>query len=576
MQEKKGEETFVVELMRPGRKTVRNRLCAGLLSLLLITASACSRHPNAAFHWEPENFRVKGTYYQQPRAAINNFWNSVDIEQCQQDFAQLRADGFNTIILTVPWGVFQPTIHPIHYNERAFADLERLLALAETYGLKVALRVGTHDHIPRDASGGNWIEATVLSDDREWAAYRELFREVAARTRAHRNLLFIFWTFEDAGYTPDLWLHQYPQNVAAFREWLRRRPLWFWNLLWREKNASYDAVEPPNQNQEPLKPMKLRAFLEFSDHLVARRLPDACLAAKEGNPAIVVSFQPRAEVNWRHDYREQFELPSCYTFVTTWFSPYQSYLFGDTSQELDGARTASYLPRYIERTRRLARDLPVFVDQLNFQHFGGHAAEGALRTETEQQKFVSAAVPVLLRDSLGYALWNYHDYYMNVVENGLFHMGLDAWETAGGRALVEWKSDGPRGEPRVELRARGVLRQKVTSTAGNKEYKLSFVARSAAPRARLRVQVRFLPAGQLFEANIEAKPSLEQFELKFTTPADSNALEVSFAVERGQPTVSLQEVILYPWIDTGGLYDVKGNPRLALRDLFCKLNAATP
>ena len=102
--------------------------------------------------------------------------------------------------------------------------------------------MGSHERILKDAGGHNWLAATLLTDDEEWEAYRDLFRELAARTKSHSNLLFYFWTFEDTGYTPDLWLHRYQENAQAFREWLRRRPLWWWNLIWWEDNSSYEAV----------------------------------------------------------------------------------------------------------------------------------------------------------------------------------------------------------------------------------------------------------------------------------------------------------------------------------------------
>ena len=76
----------------------------GTLVLLLLTVPGCKDSGKPDFQWDPPDFRVKGTYYFQPRAAINNFWWSFDLEQCKKDFIRLREDGFNTIILMIPWG----------------------------------------------------------------------------------------------------------------------------------------------------------------------------------------------------------------------------------------------------------------------------------------------------------------------------------------------------------------------------------------------------------------------------------------------------------------------------------------
>ncbi|MFQ5930616.1 MAG: hypothetical protein ACE5MK_13050 [Acidobacteriota bacterium] len=543
--------------------------------IFLLAAVGCSEPQGTLFQWKPPDFRVKGTYYFQPQAAINTFWSSFDFEQCKVDFAQLRDDGFNTIILFIPWGVFQPTVNPVSYNERAFMELDGVVRLADSFGLKVALRLGTHDHIPRDAGGAKWLAATVMTDEVEWVAYRDLFREVAARTKAHSNLLFLFWTFEDTGYTPDLWFHQYPENVAAFRQWLHRRPLWWWNWLWWEDNASYETVEPPNQNEPPLKGMKLRAFLEFSDQLTARRLPDPCAAAKQGNPQAAVSFQPRAEINWRHDYSLQFELPPCYSFVTTWFSPYQSYIFGDESKELDGKRTASYVPRYLKRTEKLSRGLPVFVDQFNFQHFGGHPEEGALKTEDEQLKFIANGLPPLLRDSLGYALWNYYDYYLNVINNGSFRFGLAEWETPSQDGLVQLNLSSAKDGEAVNIQPGGFVRQKI-GVYNDQEYTLDFQARGLEPGAYVRVVIRFLPDVGSLDKAIAVGSQMEPLRVQVKTPPNSADLSITFLAQKGGLAVQIKDVMFYPWMDTGGIYDVEGRPRIELRDLFRQMNALVP
>jgi hypothetical protein len=546
------------------------RRYAAILSALacLATATGCRRKAPARFHWESPDFRVKGTYYFQPRAAINNFWSSFDPEECAADFTRLRDDGFNSIILFVPWGTFQPTVNPITYDERSFSDLDHILGLAETSGLKVILRMGTHDHIPHDANGGNWLAATVLSNDREWAGYRDLFREVAKRTQHHSNVLFFFWTFEDAGYSPDTWLHKYPDNATAFRTWLRKRPLSDWNALWNEENASYEAVIPPNQNKDPLNPAKLRSFLEFSDELLVRRLPDACAAAKEGNPHVLVSFQPRPEINWEHDYALQYDLPLCYSFVTTWFAPYQSYLFGDKNTNLNGKRTATYVPRHLHRTENLSHGLPVFVDQFIFRHFGGAAGEGSLQSDQEQVDFISGALPGLLESSLGYSLWNAQDYYLSLLANGLFRGGLEHWEVPSQPGLVR-VTRGPEDEKeQVELQPGSYIRQKI-GVEGGKEYTLRFQAKSSGSAGVVRVSQE--ANHQSVESEVPVSSKMGAFHLKIQPTHDSD-LTLTLAPAAGGPAVQIKEVLLYPWIDTGGLYDVEGRARVPVRDLFRKIN----
>ena len=531
----------------------------------------CQEQERPLFQWKDPEFRVKATYYFQPRAAINAFWSSFDIEQSRIDFARLHEDGFNTIILFVPWGIFQPTINPMTYNAEAFANLERILKLAEAFELKVGLRVGTHDHIPRDAGGRNWLAATVLTNEVEWAAYRDLFREVAARTKDNENMIFLFWTFEDIGYAPDPWFHQYPENVEAFRNWLRNWPLGEWNLMWGEDNESYEEIQPPDQNSKRCSRTKLHTFLRFSDRLMADRLPGPCESAKQGNPDVVVSFQPRAEINVGYNYHLQFKLPPCYSFVTTWFAPYQSHLYGNEGKELDGKRTASYVPAHLDRIKDLSGGLPVFVDQFIFQHFGGSPEEGALKGKQDHLDFIENGLPPILRDALGYSLWNYQDYYLNVINNGSFRLGLEEWETSMDNSLVRVGLPSPN--PEVEIQPGGFIRQKIKGVYGGQEYTLEFQARGVETDARMRVLIRFLPTDQPVEESITLDSEMKGVSLKVQTLSDSKKLVITLGPDEGSAAIRVRDILLYPWIDTGGIYDVRGNPRVSLRDLFRRINA---
>jgi hypothetical protein len=543
----------------------------GILFLFFSLTISCARQRQTIFHGVSPGFRVKGTYYFQPKAAINNFWAWVDFEQAKADFRQLNEDGFNTIILLIPWGLFQPSIHPITYNELAFQLLDQMLSLADSRGLKVILRVGSHDYVPRGAGGVRWMAATVLADDSDWAAYRDLFREVAARTRRHSNLLAVFWTFEDAGYTPDPWLHRFPANVAAFRRWLRGQPLESWNQLWGENNTDYDTIQPPDQHAGPQNEKKLRSFGQFADALVVSRMPDACAAVQQGNPDLLMSFQPRSEINWGYDYSAQFRLPRCYRFVTTWFSPYQSYLFGEKRKDLGGRRVAGYVPAYVERTRQLSKGLPVFVDQFNFRHFGGYDGESALAGEKEELEFISNGLPPLLHDALGYALWNFQDYYLNLTYNGSFRFGLDEWEAAAQPAHVEVRDAGPGGAREVEIQPGGSLRQRISVSPGE-EYTLEFQGNAASTGQTLDAQIHFLSTHQRLTASFPLSAQKKSFQWKIKAPPMEDSLTITFLPGTQNQAIRIGSVLFYPWVDTGGLYTVEGHPRERLRDLLRKIN----
>ena len=64
----------------------------------------------------------------------------------------IARDGFNNIILVVPWREFQPGMSPCTYNQYAWDKLDRVMDAAAARGLSVMLRVGyTWDY----CGGGN-------------------------------------------------------------------------------------------------------------------------------------------------------------------------------------------------------------------------------------------------------------------------------------------------------------------------------------------------------------------------------------------------------------------------------------
>ena len=60
----------------------------------------------------------------------------------EENLRKIAKDGFNSIILAVPWREFQPMSEKQYYNEAAFERLEQIMECAESCGLWVVLRVG--------------------------------------------------------------------------------------------------------------------------------------------------------------------------------------------------------------------------------------------------------------------------------------------------------------------------------------------------------------------------------------------------------------------------------------------------
>ena len=68
-----------------------------------------------------------------------NYWGTED-DNMGANFARIKADGFNSIILVIPWREFQPGDMGNMYNEAAFAKLDQVMKCAVTAGITAVTR----------------------------------------------------------------------------------------------------------------------------------------------------------------------------------------------------------------------------------------------------------------------------------------------------------------------------------------------------------------------------------------------------------------------------------------------------
>ena len=125
-----------------------------------------------------------------------NYWGSED-ENMSENFAKIKADGFNSIILVIPWREFQPENGIEEWNQAAFDKLHQVMACAEEHGLWVTLRIGyTWDYYGPSELPTRFAGVTKKdSEDRAmWLRYSQAIYQAAS---SHENFHSGFITWED-------------------------------------------------------------------------------------------------------------------------------------------------------------------------------------------------------------------------------------------------------------------------------------------------------------------------------------------------------------------------------------------
>ena len=149
--------------------------------------------PASEYGNEANGYLKSATYYSDDW--VINFWNS-ESSHMEEELRQIAEDGFNSIILVVPWREFQPSMSPERYNDYAWEKFDRVMTAAEKQGLKVLLRVGyTWDYY----GGGSVLERyeKLLYDEETKQAWKQYAGRLYEKASAHENFCGGFLTWED-------------------------------------------------------------------------------------------------------------------------------------------------------------------------------------------------------------------------------------------------------------------------------------------------------------------------------------------------------------------------------------------
>ena len=210
-------------------------------------------------------------------AWVSNFWNS-ESDHMDEELAQIAADGFNSIVLVVPWREFQPGVLPVSYNRYAFQKLDKVMNAANAHGLMVELRVGyVWDYYNDDVVTGRFRD--LLKDPSTRAAWLAYAKQIYRTASAHSNFYGGFMTWEDFwNYVEDaanLGKGANSRNAAkecGYQTWLKKHySLKQVNEYYQpaEKFTSYDNVYIPARKEYAYK-----LFYEFYDDFLNDLLED--------------------------------------------------------------------------------------------------------------------------------------------------------------------------------------------------------------------------------------------------------------------------------------------------------------
>lgn len=538
------------------RKSTYRRICAGALAGILLAGICPSQKAEAA----PPSYLKAVTYVSD--AWVSNFWNT-ESDHMEEELAQIAADGFNSIILVIPWREFQTSLVPISYNDYAFKKFDQVMRAADAQGLGVELRVGyTWDYYADDASALRFRE--LLRDPKAkeaWMAYAGRLYEIASAYPCFHGGFITwedFWNYvEDAS---SFGTGQYSKDEAkkiGYQSYLKER------YTLDEVNACYRPSEPFTSFSDVYIPRRshyaYKLFYEFYDNFLTELLEDTQRVFPNLSMEVRLDVDP---VDSKDGSGGKVGVPHYQTFPCG-SSSYTSLMYSvsmgrDYNQLVTASEAIETMNEQLAKVRQYNGGKPIFIDQLLYMDATEGFSNNARLHESHRGAYLTGLPATLRSYTNGYAVWTYRNYTNNPVYNSQFALGSRGWEVSRG------STEERNGSNQMRLEQGGEIAQKVGHRIAGRnthENHVRFTADSDAPAT---VTVTLGRTTRQVEVD-----GPQQFDLNF---GEISYYEVSFSADS---EVYLDNIHVYNFVQDGQLYDVDGNELSciqALRTLNASMN----
>ncbi len=392
------------------------------------------------FHRRPKPGYLRAAHYFGDGWPLN-CWSTMNPGQARVDFAQMRNDGFNAVILLVPYRGFQVTQSPPTYEHYYFELLEALLLEARRARLAVILRIGYAHHIcDRAPLVSGELTRRQLTDPGYRAPWQDYLNKLRQALAGHRHILHLFLCWEEFWHG-FMWMTRMPEA--------QRREL-AGSSGFAEYIGDEAAIIP--QESEP----EFAHFHQFAN----RRLREIYSDCRDVFPDLGFEFRVDKDplhnadgsISWlSNDY-----LMDSGALRLSYWAPFIGAR--NEGEKLQADEALSLLEHSLQEQTAKGSNTRLLIDQFNFiDDTHKYTDTHARLLESEIPGFLEACAKLLPRYSEGYGLWAWRDYHQNHLFNPSFRMGMAGWEVIQGTA-----SSVPAG---TALRAGDCLGQDFRATA---------------------------------------------------------------------------------------------------------------
>ncbi len=477
-------------------------------------------------------------------AWVINFWNT-ESDHMEEELAQIAADGFNSIVLVIPWREFQPETEPVYYNNYAFEKLDRVMQAAQVQGLQVMLRVSyTWDHYDREQPTMRFRRMLGNEGLRSaWLAYVEkLYQSVSG----YDNFAGGFITWEDFwNYTEDA-PGLYAGKTTGVREAKR---IGFQDYL--QEHYSLEQVQEYYATEEQIHDFTsigiprrdsqaYLLFYEFYDEYLIELLAEAQQVFPNLSMEVRLDVDPVIGRDRSMVGAEHFRTFPCgeASYSALMYSVSMGY---GQDRVLTAAEALSMMEQQLYLVQAYNGGKPLYIDQLLYMDITPGFERNARLIEAERNAYLVGLLPLLNKYTNGYAVWSYRNYANNPIYNSQFALGDKGWESSRGRVMEKDDSH------QMRLEKGGSISQEIgywISQKTERDNHVRFTADSNFP-----VRLFITLGSRTEEVIVDGKGT---FDLNF------GKLEYGTVQFRATDELWLDNICVYNFVQDGQLYGLNG------------------
>lgn len=478
-----------------------------------------------------------------------NMWDS-EFENIDEDFKKIRSDGFNSVVLLIPWREFQPDINnPRKFNEVAFTRLNELMKCAEENDLGIILRLGYfwdyyNNNSAEEISNRFYNLVSQVETMNAWLEYSAQVYDTASD---FDNFLGGFICWEDfwgvvesvksisgnndlsRRYAKELGYSEYLLENYSLDELIQQYNISFTNL--------YDIYIPAVTSAG------FQTFYAFYDAYLNGILKKT----QEVFPGLSMEVRVDDDLVVNESGESQY-----YSHVATYpcdGANYTTIVYGvPMGFENKGERVSwnvalDMTKNILNKVASGAEYKKLFIDQFLFYDNTAKFSYNAQIEESQVGEYLLAMPDVLLDYSMGYGIWTYKDYYFDLIANGEFAKGLSGWNSSSNASV-----ESVDGSNMCLLSKNGFISQEVLSKLNETEGEItcSFDAKNIKSEAIITVHL----------GENEKKVLIKEGgKYQVTFKADAWG-DIRISTDEA---VYIDNIRLYNFCQNGLLYDVEWN-----------------